>query len=71
MNNAEKLNFELKISRGVFPKKMMSESLGNFRTSDVRLVRLMSKWGTPHLYCKGTAIFYTSKFFVIIFYKKV
>ena len=45
----------------------MSESLGNFRTPDVRLVRLMSKWGTPHLYRKGTAIFHTCKFLLKIF----
>ena len=46
---------------------MISESLGNFRISDVRLVRLMSKWENPTFVLQRYTLFYYFQTFCNIF----
>lgn len=48
-------------------KRVMSESLGNFRTSDVRLVRLMSKWENPTFVPQIYGNFIYLQIFYVIF----
>ena len=48
-------------------KGMESDSLGNCRTPDVRLVRLMSKWENPTFVRQRYAYFYYFQTFYDIF----
>ena len=52
-------------------KKMIPESLGNFRISDVRLVRLMSKWENPTFVSAKIYTILHKTNFLIYFFKEL
>ena len=50
---------------------MIPESLGNFRVSDVRLVRLMSNVGEPHICAANIRRFLLIANFFVQYFNKI